>query len=235
MDVVTRIGGVQPVQRRRPLHREPVAIICAVRAAHQDRERQVAQREQRRIARMPCHHRRRGEPVGHPGRQLPDPVSAGRVPHQVDLVRVDAVQRHLIVDQPLEHGVDMRLMPQVPRVGGRARREIYPLRRGVETDLVRPLLVVQFRGSVAAAVHRNPQAAVAERCIAEGTRLPSQRLSVHDQRLGGDLAPPAVDQFLQPRGGQDMQGLGGCRAIERRRHERGVGLSRRGHARHPIL
>ena len=51
----------------------------------------------------------------------------------------------------------MALVPQVPRVGGGAGCDVDAFFKGVQLDLVPPLLVVDSRWRAAAAVHRDPQ------------------------------------------------------------------------------
>jgi hypothetical protein len=63
------------------------------------------------------HHGGGGEAVGHARGELPDTVAARGVPQQIDLVRVHAAEGDVVIDEPLEQGIDMRLMPEVPGVG----------------------------------------------------------------------------------------------------------------------
>ena len=83
---------------------------------------------------------------------MPDAVAAGGIAEHVDMVGIDAAQRDVVLDEAVEHRVDVRLVPEVPRVGRRARRDVDPFLRFVEADLVGPLLVVDGGRRAAPAV-----------------------------------------------------------------------------------
>jgi len=126
-------------------------------AAHEKAKAYVAQVVRLGIVRMPGHHRGRRPAIRHSRRKLVDAITTGRVAHQINTVRVYTASRHVILDQAIKQTVDVRLMPQVPRVSRRARRDVNSLGRLVELNLVFPLAVVHLGRRTAAAVHRDPQ------------------------------------------------------------------------------
>ena len=190
--VAARVRFVQLRELRRSFARDLVAVVGLVLAAHEQRERQVAQAVEPRLVRVPRHHRRRGEAIRHTRRELPHTVAARRIAHQVHAIRIDAGGRDVALDQPLEQGVDVTLMPEVPCVGRRARRDVDALGRLVERELVRPLLIVDRGRRAAAAVHRDPQASPAQRRVAEASLAPTQlhavELDLEGRHLRGAFA-----------------------------------------------
>ena len=170
-----------------------VAVISCVRPADEHGEGEITYAEGVHAVRMPRHHRGGSKPVGHPRGELPDPVATGGITEQVDLVRVHAADRDEILDQPVEETVDVRLVPEVPRVGRGARRDHDALGRGVEPDLVAPLLVVDLGRGTAAAVHRDPEAPLALGGEVEFPLQPAEGLvpvlDLAGGHLGGALGP----------------------------------------------
>ena len=149
----------------------------------------------------------------------------------------------MILDQPLEHRVDVALMPQVPGVGRSPRSDVNALRRLVEADLVLPLLVVHLRRGATAAMHRNPQAAAVRRGLAESLLEPAQGLVADLQRLFLHLLLPlhrnqsgAIRRKQSRHPGRHFLGQGrlqrGCVRLALRRRQRQPGLDRRQFRRH---
>ena len=184
-----------------------VAVISRVRPADEHREGEITHAEGVHAVGMPGHHRGGGEAVGHARSELPDPVATGGITEQIDLVRVHAADREEILDQPVEQPVDVRLVPEIPSIGRGARRDHDALGRGVEPDLVAPLLVVDLGRGAATAVHRDPEAPLA---LGGEVELPLQPaeglvpvLDLAGGHLGGalglQLRPAACFGHLQRR------------------------------------
>ena len=116
---------------------------------------------------MAGHHRGGGQAVGQPRCELIAAVAAGRVAHQIDLVRIDPGEQHAVLDQAVEEIVDVAFVPQVPGVGRSPGGDVEAFRGLIEADLVLPLRVVDLGGRATAAVHGDPQAAAVRRSLAE--------------------------------------------------------------------
>ena len=90
---------------------------------------------------MSGHHGGSRQAIGHAWSHLVDTVTTGRVAHQVDSVGVDIFEDDQILDQAVKQRVDVSLVPEIPRVGGRPWGEVNPLGGLVESLLVVPLLI----------------------------------------------------------------------------------------------
>ena len=140
-------------QQAFPFFRDLVAIIGAVFASHEQPKRQVAEVVRLGVVWVAGHHGGGGPAVGHARRKLVHAVAPGRVAHEVYAVRIDAARDDIILNHPVKQPVDVRLMPEVPRVGWRARRDVNALLGLVKFDLVFPLAVIDAGGRATAAVH----------------------------------------------------------------------------------
>ena len=69
----------------------------------------------------------------------------------------------------------MRLVPQIPGIGGGSGRDVKAFGRLVEPDLIFPLAVVHFRRGASAAVHGYPQGTFPFRRTAKGFFKVAQR------------------------------------------------------------
>ena len=151
--VTLRVALAQVGQHALPFPGDLVAFVRAVLAAHEQAEADVAQVVRLGVVRMPGHHRGRRPSISHTRCELIDAITPSRVAHEINTVRIHAASRHVILDQAIKQTVDVRLMPQIPSVSRRARRDVNPLGRLVELDLVFPLTVVHSGRRTAAAVH----------------------------------------------------------------------------------
>ncbi len=124
-------------------------------------KRQISQAVGLGLIGMPCCHSSRGKAVSHAGRQLVDPIATGRIPYRIDSVRIDIFQHDQAFDEICKQRIDVLLMPHIPGVPRGAGREIDPFLGMVQAFLVFPLLIVDFRCNVPAAMQRNIQAALA--------------------------------------------------------------------------
>jgi hypothetical protein len=144
---------------------------------------------------VPGHHRGGGEAIGDARGELPDAVAAGGITEQVDFVRMHAPDGDEILDQAVEEPVDVRLVPEVPGIGRGTGRDHDPFGRRVEADLVLPLLIIDRGGRAAAAMHRDPQAALAGGSEVELLFQPAQGLASRLQFAGGDFGGPLGPEF----------------------------------------
>ena len=183
VDVAAGILAGEPVELGAPFGGDAVAVVGRVVATHEDGEGQVPEPQQRGLVGVAGHHGGRGEPVGHARSQLPDPIAAGGVPHQVHPVRAHAPDGDIIVDEALEHRVDVALVPEVPGVGRGAGSHVESLGGLIQADLVLPLLVVHLLGRAAAAMHGDPQAPLPGRRLAEFLLQPTEGLALEGQFL----------------------------------------------------
>ena len=110
--------------------------------------------------------------VRHAGRDAPYAVSAGRITHQVHLVRIHAQMGHGHADHVLIEAVGFRPEMQVPGVRDAAGAEVDAFGRLVERHLVPPLLVVGRRRRAAAAMQGDVQGTALRGSVAEN--LPVQ-------------------------------------------------------------
>ena len=102
---------------------------------------------------MASHHRGCGPSIRHAWCKLIDTVPAGRIAHDVNSVWIDGFKDDHILNQPVKEFVDVRLMPQVPRIGRSSGYDIDTFVQFVELLLILPLLVVNFAGRTASPVH----------------------------------------------------------------------------------
>jgi len=153
----------QRVEFRLPFRRDLVAAEGRVLASHEDGEGKVAKVVRLRLVRMAGHHACGSEAIGHARAQLVHAVSARAVAHEVDAIGIHAVHQHHVLDQTIDERIHVRLMPQVPGVGGSSRRHIHPLFGRVQALLIAPLLIVHLRGCAAAAMQADPEASTARR------------------------------------------------------------------------
>ncbi len=148
MHVARRIGGVQRIEFPAPFGGDAVAVVGGIIGAHLDGERHVAQTQRRSLVRMPRHHRRRGPPVGHARRQLIDAVAARRIAEHIHAVGIDIGKDDQVLDEPTKEQINVRLVPEIPGIGGSARCEINSFARMIsvtQPDLVPPLRLVDRR------------------------------------------------------------------------------------------
>ena len=116
----------------------------------------IAQPERGRFVGVASHHGGRGQSVSHARSQLVDAIAARRIPHQKDPVGINTFQYDQVFDNPVKKGVDMTLMPEVPRIGGGAGGEINAFFGQVsvaQAQLVDPLFFVDLWRGSAAAMH----------------------------------------------------------------------------------
>ena len=106
---------------------------------------------------MAGHHGCGGKAISHARGQLIHPVAACGVTQEVHAVGVDSFGGNERFDHAVEQIIDVTLVPKVPRIGRRARRDVDAFVEGVQLDLVAPLLVVDACWRAATAVHRDPQ------------------------------------------------------------------------------
>ena len=223
MDIPAGILAGQAIEFGTSFGGNPVAVVGRVVAAHENGEGQVPEPQERGLVGMTRHHGSRSEPVGHARGQLPDTVAASGVAHQVHAVRTHATHGDVIVDEALEHRVDVPLMPQVPGVGRGSRREVESLGGFIQADLVLPLLVVHLLRRAAATVHGNPQAPLPDRGFAKLFLQPAEGLALEHQFLLVDFRSPIGRQFGEAVGGHHGQHPLGVDLGKRLGQHRGIG------------
>ena len=101
---------------------------------------------------MTCHHGCSRPAVRHPRPQLVNSVAAGRITEQVDTVRIDILKNHQVLDQAIEHAVNVTLVPEIPGVGRCSWYQVDTLGRLVKPLLVLILLVIDLLRCPSAAV-----------------------------------------------------------------------------------
>ena len=202
-DLVRVALGVVLFQIRQPLSPFAgflISFVGCVLAAHVKREREIAQAERRRFVGVAGHHGSSGETIGHARRELIDAVAAGGVAHQVDAVGIHVFEYDQVLNQPIEHRIDVFLVPEIPGVSGGARREVDAFLQFVETLLVLPLLIVDLFGRATAAVHGDEEAATSLGLFAEDLvgELHLQLAVLDDLRLHlfGARFPNSFDVFF---------------------------------------
>ena len=167
MDVPAGILAGEPIEFGPTFSGDTVAVVGRIVAAHEDSEGQISKSQKRRLIGMTGHHGGGRKPIGHAGGQLPDSVAPGRITHQINPIRTHPPHRDIVVDETLEHRIDVSLMPQIPRIRGSPRGDVESLAGLVQANLVLPLLIIHRLGCPTAPVHGNPQAPLPRRCLAK--------------------------------------------------------------------
>jgi len=110
---------------------------------------------------MSGHHRGTCQSICHSRCQLVDSITSGRIPNNVDGIRIHLFQNHQILNQSVEELVDVPLMPKIPSICRGSRSYIDHILRFVsisQANLVFPLGIIHSRRSSATPMHGDKEA-----------------------------------------------------------------------------
>ena len=186
-----------------------VAVVGAVERPAPYHKGRVAQVLQPHVARMSGHHGGSRPRIGHARCHAPHTVSACRIAHDIHFVGVHPLEGHRHLYKRAVEVVESGFEPHVPVVVGCPGRDVYGMVGSVESFLVVPLLVVELRGCVAAAMERDIEAVAvggtaAEQLYMEGHGAPADGKVAavpHGAPLGSRLVFPLLEHLLGCEGG----------------------------------